>query len=231
MNDALAREAQLQIEPTLGDRTYRQLSKLLISGQLAPGERLSIRDLAETFGVSMTPVREAVARLAATGALTVARNRAAMVPVMDLPTFRDLARVREEIEGFAAAEAARNRNTAQLAEIERADSAFAALSSTRPSDVAHAVRLNQELHFAIYAAAGSPTLLEIVFALWLRVGPVLNLDLRENPGRLEAGLAVACHRAAAQAIRNRDPARAREAIARDIASAAEFIEGQNKLPS
>ncbi|WP_428698193.1 GntR family transcriptional regulator [Stappia sp.] len=231
MPDALVNETPLLVPPTLGDQTFRQLSGLLISGQIAPGERLSIREIAEAFGVSMTPVREAVSRLAATGALEVSRNRAATVPVMNVQKFRDITRVRIEIEGFAAALAAENRTAEDLKAIEAAEGAFRDLSSARPQDVSNAVQRNQQLHFEIYAAAHSPTLLEIVQALWLRVGPVLNLDLRENPDRLESGIATICHAEALDAIRNRDPAAARAAIARDIDAAARFIERQNKLPS
>ncbi len=231
MSDALVKEPPLRVSPTLGDQTFRQLSGLLISGQIAPGERLSLRDIADAFGVSMMPVREAVSRLVATGALEVSRNRAATVPVMDLQKFRDITRVRIEVEGFAAALAAENRTDADLEAIAAAEKAFRGLSSDRPQDVSNAVQYNQKLHFAIYSAAHSPTTLEIVQSLWLRVGPVLNLDLRENPDRLESGIATVCHAEALAAIRNRDAAAARAAIARDIESAALFIERQNKLPS
>jgi len=67
---------------TLGDRTYAQLSELLVSGRLAPGDRLSLRGAAEALGVSMMPVREAVSRLVADGALEVTPNRAVRVPIM-----------------------------------------------------------------------------------------------------------------------------------------------------
>lgn len=229
MKSILPSETPLLSQPTLGDQAYERLSGLLISGQIAPGERLSIRDLAMTFEVSMTPVREAVSRLAATGALDVSRNRAATVPLMSAPRFRDITRVRIEIEGFAAAEAARLRGAAALAEIEAAERVFHKLQGARPHEMTKAVQLNQEFHFAVYAAAASPTLFEIIRTLWLRVGPILNLDLRENPDRLEKGEAVGCHEAAVAAIRTGDMAGARDAITRDITSAAAFIEGQGKL--
>ncbi|MEX2518644.1 MAG: GntR family transcriptional regulator [Paracoccaceae bacterium] len=229
MKSILPSETRLLPQPTLGDQAYVRLSGLLISGRIAPGERLSIRDLATTFEVSMTPVREAVSRLAATGALEVTRNRAATVPLMNVQRFRDITRVRIQIEGFAAAEAARLRDAATLAEIEAAERAFRKLQGARPHEMAKAVQLNQEFHFAVYAAATSPTLFEIIRTLWLQVGPILNLDLRENPERLEQGEAVGCHQTAVAAIKNGDTDCAREAIARDIASAAAFIEGQGKL--
>ncbi|MBL4916600.1 FCD domain-containing protein [Szabonella alba] len=210
-------------EPTLGDQAHDRLCALLMAGQVAPGDRLSLRDLAARLGISVMPVREAVARLAASGALDVSAKRAASVPLMGLARFRDITKVRIEVEGFAAAEAARNRSTDDLQRIGAAEAAFRALRDDRSGDMARAVQINQEFHFAVYAAAGSPTLTELITPLWLRVGPVLNLDLRASPERLQKGQAVACHAAALAAIRAGDAEGARAAIARDIASAAEFI--------
>jgi len=94
---------------TLGERAYGKLADLLMSGRLAPGEKLSLRAAADVLGVSIMPVREAVSRLVADRALEVAPNRAVRVPLTTTAQFRDLTRVRITIEGHAAAEAARNR--------------------------------------------------------------------------------------------------------------------------
>ena len=91
---------------TLGERAYAQLADLLISGRLAPGEKLSLRAAADVLGVSIMPVREAVSRLVADKALEVTPNRAVRVPLMSAAQFRDLTKVRIAIEGHAAAQAA-----------------------------------------------------------------------------------------------------------------------------
>ena len=84
----------------------RKLADLLISGRLAPGEKLSLRAAADVLGVSIMPVREAVSRLVADKALEVTPNRAVRVPLMSAAQFRDLTKVRIAIEGHAAAQAA-----------------------------------------------------------------------------------------------------------------------------
>ena len=71
---------------TLGERAYAQLADLLISGRLAPGEKLSLRSAADVLGVSIMPVREAVSRLVADKALEVTPNRAVRVPLMSART-------------------------------------------------------------------------------------------------------------------------------------------------
>ncbi|MGL4290832.1 MAG: GntR family transcriptional regulator [Phreatobacter sp.] len=208
---------------TLGDQVYGHMRELLMSGRLAPGEKLSLRATAEALGVSMMPVREAVSRLVADRALEVAPNRAVRVPIMSVDQFRELSAVRIEIEGFAAERAAAAATDADLARIEAAEAAFRLLSREVDPDLPDAVGLNKEFHFAVYAASGLPTLLEIVGGLWLKAGPVINLDLRANPERFATGGAVRFHADAAAAIRAGDGPAAREAIAGDIKGASEFI--------
>ncbi|MBY0255798.1 MAG: FCD domain-containing protein, partial [Methylobacterium organophilum] len=88
---------------------------------------------------------------------------------------------------------------------------------------ARAVQLNRDLHFAIYGACGLGPLQEIIARLWLKAGPVINLDLRAHPERLLQGFALRRHAEAVAAIEARDGAAAAAAIAADIREAAEFI--------
>jgi DNA-binding GntR family transcriptional regulator len=208
---------------TLGDAAYLHLRELLMSGRVAPGERLSLRALAGALGVSMMPVREAVTRLVADHALEVAPNRAVRVPIMNVTQFRELAAIRIEIEGFAA-ELAANASTPDSIEIiSVAEKAFRAEAAKRRPDLPRAVALNKDFHFAVYDAAGLPALVEIIGGLWLKVGPIINLDLRENPERLATGGAVRFHAEAVSAIRQRDGAAARAAVAADISGTAAFL--------
>lgn len=170
---------------TLGHRAYERLCDMITAGALTPGATLSLREVAGALDISMIPVREAVSRLAAAGALVIKPGRAAAVPQMDFARFRDLTETRREIEGYAAALAARRRSEAQLAEIERAEAEFRRLDGDNPAELARATRLNHEFHFAVYRAAGSRSLLNIIRGLWLQIGPVLNYDLSTNPERVK----------------------------------------------
>lgn len=214
---------------TLGEQVYASLRELLIAGELAPGEKLSLRTVAERLHVSMMPVREAVARLAADGALEVLPNRAAAVPPMTRQRFRELTCVRIAIEGFAAEQASRHRSSAQLATIRAFDTAFRREALGTSPDPARAVRTNKDLHFAVYQASGLPTLVTIIEGLWLKIGPVLNLDLKVSPDRLATGGAQAHHADLVAAIAAEDGAAARHALVCDIKGAAAFIEATGRL--
>ncbi|WP_298109634.1 GntR family transcriptional regulator [Bradyrhizobium sp.] len=208
---------------TLGERAYARLADLLMSGRLAPGEKLSLRAAADVLGVSIMPVREAVSRLVADRALEVAPNRAVRVPLMTAPQFRDLTKVRIAIEGHAAAEAALHRNDVDLAAIASAEAAMRAESRKAKPDLPRAVELNKAFHFAVYEASHSPVLVEIIRALWLKAGPVINLDLRANPERLAKGDAIRFHAELRRAIAAQEPTRARACVDADISGAAKVI--------
>jgi DNA-binding GntR family transcriptional regulator len=224
---ALDEVGSLQHE-TLGERVTGELRALLIAGRLAPGEKLSLRRVAEALGVSMMPVREAVSRLAADKALEVLPGRAVRVPVLTLAQFRELTRIRLVVEGFAAEEATKVITDAQIAVVAQHEAAFLAAAKD-PPDPAAAVGANRDLHFALYEAAGMPSLIEMISRLWLKAGPILNLDMRHEPKRLDGGSAVVAHAQLLAALRRRDPAAARQALVEDISAAAEHIERTARL--
>ena len=215
---------------TLHARAHDRIRQQLIGGSLSPGEKLSLRSVADSLGMSIQPVREAVARLVADEALEVTPKRAVRVPLMSAGRFRELTTIRLAIEGFAAEVAARHCDAAALVEIRRHDRSFRAQCRSRRPDVDKAVQANHDLHFCVYRAAGLPSLLPIIEGLWLRIGPVLNLDMRGSPQRLSMGGAEACHAAMVAGLAERSPARARAALERDIRMAAAFILKRGILP-
>lgn len=218
-----------ELDRTLGSRVSVLLRQRLIGGTFQPGDKLSLRSLAQEFGVSMQPVRHAVAGLIGDEALEVAPNRAVRVPVMTAAKFDELTAIRLAIEGFAVETAARSRSTADLASIRRFDRAFRRECRSATPDAERAVQANQALHFAAYRAAGMPALLAIIEGLWLRIGPVLNLDMRASPQRLQMGQAETCHAALLRGLEEGSPARARAALENDIRAAADVIRGRGVL--
>lgn len=218
-----------EADGTLGSRVSAMLRDRLIGGAFQPGDKLSLRSLAQEFGVSMQPVRHAVAGLIGDEALEVAPNRAVRVPVMTAMKFEELTAIRLAIEGFAVETAARSRSAEDLASIRRFDRAFRRECRSPAPDSERAVRANQALHFAAYRAARMPALMAIIESLWLRIGPVLNLDMRASPQRLQMGQAESCHAALLAGLEEGSAAKARAALERDIRSAAAFIRSRGVL--
>lgn len=216
---------------TLGEHVYRDLRELILAGQVAPGEKFTLRGLADAVGTSPMPVREAVGRLSAEGALEILPNRAIRVPLMTRERFSELTIIRMEVEGLAAQFAAARADRKEIAVACVHHERFAAESRRREPDGAVALRANKELHFAVYAAAGMPQLLQIIDGLWLQVGPVINLDLRASGRRLKEVEAHRHHARLVAALKAADGAAARKALADDIRAAADFILATGDLPS
>jgi DNA-binding GntR family transcriptional regulator len=221
--------ARARPRTTLGRQVHARLRELIAAGVLSPGEKVSLRTIAGRLGVSVQPVREAVSRLVADRALEVLPNRAVRVPMLTRGTFRELTEIRLAIEGFAAERAAAGRSTVDLGAMRRHEGAFRREGGRARPDLPAAVAANQAFHFAIYRAAGLPELLPIIEGLWLRIGPVLNVDLRSNVSRVRVGKAAGHHGKLLQAIARRDARGARRALAADIRGAARHIESQGVL--
>src|ERR1700733_11908792 len=87
---------------TLQDHVYRELCELILDGGIAPGQSITIQALANAFGVSAMPVREALQRLTVARVLTVISGRSIGIPPLTTERMRDLRRVRLEVETLAA---------------------------------------------------------------------------------------------------------------------------------
>lgn len=216
---------------TLSANVYEQLKELVMSGQMMPGEQVSLRSTATALGVSVMPVREAMQRLVAEQALEVTPNRAIRVPTMTASQFREITKIRINLEGLATEQAAASWTDAQLRQIIEWEERFADEMATGKPNGARLITFNKDLHFAIYGAAKMPLLLQMIEALWLRIGPILNYDLRSGSRRIEERVAVSHHAALVKALKQRDGAAARLALQGDIESAAEFILSASGLVS
>ncbi len=212
------------------DSAYAKLRELLIAGQLAPGDKVSPRELAAQLEVSPMPVREAVQRLAAEGALVVRPQSGARVPLMTRGRFIELTTIRIALEGMAAERAAQSASTSELVTIERHLVRLQASAARARPDPAVVIRANQRLHFAIYRSARMPTLLTLIEGLWLQIGPVLNLDLRSSSERLGKLAVHEHHTLLVASLGRHDSNGARRGLVGDIQSAAAHILSLGRLP-
>ena len=196
-----------------------EIKRGLMSGVFRPGDKLTIRDLAEALGVSPTPVREALVQLAAEGALTQVAGRSFVVPDLTVESYEDLRRLRVLLEGEGAGRAAENATKALIDRLRYLHQELIAAKTA--GDFKEAMVWNQRFHLELCAAAGSPRLLRIVEGLWLQMGPILNV-LYERPDqpRIETRH---CHLTVIDALVARDADLARQAIQEDISGNAATI--------
>jgi DNA-binding GntR family transcriptional regulator len=141
-------------------------------GELAPGLAITIRGLAAQYGVSMTPAREAVRRLAAEGALTMSSSGRISTPELSPERIEELASIRALIEPEMASRALPR---AHFALIDR----LAAINGLNQDavvrhDAVAYVRTNLEFHRTLYLRAQAPAMLAICETVWLQLGPTMR---------------------------------------------------------
>ncbi len=151
------------------------LRQRIISGELAEGTPLRQEVLAETYGVSRIPVREALQRLEAEGLVSIAPNRGARVSGLALAEIGELYELRACLEGDLAARAVPRLGKADLEAMERALAAYeAALTAEQVGDWG---TLNWRFHKALLQAAKRPLWLEELRGLNERTERYVRLQL------------------------------------------------------
>lgn len=162
----------------------RALKQALIAGQLKPGERLVTRELAARLGTSPTPVREALLKLVAAGAVEATPALAFQIPVMSPQRYGEIADIRKAVEGLAAERAAAAMTPERLLALTAINDRYRV--ARREKDVERALDLNQTFRFTLYETAAMPTLLALIEGLWLQIGPSLNF-LYPRPDGVDLG--------------------------------------------
>jgi DNA-binding GntR family transcriptional regulator len=156
--------------PRKGDLHGNALSVLrsmIVSGTLAPGQRLNERELCEQIGVSRTPVREALKALTQEGLLEAVPNRSPVVATLDPRQIRELAEVVAGIEALAGELAATRMTDSQVAELGILH--YTMLKHRAAGELPGYFEANKAFHRRIVEYAGNETLLWVWDLLALRV--------------------------------------------------------------
>ena len=202
---------------------YERIKLALMGGRYQPGEKMTIARLTRQLGVSATPVREALRRLAAERALVMNPNRSVTVPALSRDEVLAVRAVRERLEGYAAQLAAGRLGAEALARLGRIGRELA--HARARNDAAAILRLNESFHFTVYEGAGMPVLTELIATLWLQSAPTLNLIFSpENIGRYPHTAQNRNNRALLKALRARDARGAARAVAAEIALGSRLLE-------
>lgn len=210
---------------TVQERVYCALRDQLMRGGFEPGQKLKIADLAEAFGTSAMPVREALNRLAVERALETLPSRTVRVPTLSKDALQDLREARFAIEGLAIARAASNITSESLATLERLIVAQCETDEDHVSE--RSAEQNRAFHFAIYRQSGSTVILPIIESLWLQFGPYLRQASERFDGG--EGRGTNFHREMLDALSQSDGIAARAALEADIGRAFDIVMSDESL--
>jgi DNA-binding GntR family transcriptional regulator len=204
---------------TVQERVYGALRDQLMRGGFEPGQKLKIAELAEAFGTSAMPVRDALNRLTVERALETLPSRTVRVPALSKDALQDLRETRFAIEGLAISRAASNMTAESLAVLERLIEAQSETDEEHVSE--QSAEQNRAFHFTIYRESGSTVLLPIIESLWLQFGPYL----REASERFDggAGRGTNFHLDILNALSRGDGIAARAALEADIGRSFDLV--------
>ena len=165
---------------TLSELAERELRRRLLVGEYFSGQRLSLAEIAQQLGMSVTPVREAMFKLVGVHALVFKPGYYASVPTMTTARYLEVAKIRKSLESLAA----RTAGPLMVAEdFEQLEILFSSFKKAKESgNVREALEFNYKFRFAIYERSRMPVLVQVIEDFWLQTGPLFNLLFPMLPG-------------------------------------------------
>lgn len=207
---------------------HEQLKNQILHLELMPGTLLDETEISRQFGVSRSPVREALIRLSAEGLVQNFRNRTAIVAQFDIATLPAYFDAMQLLYRLSCRLASQNPSPAKLEKLRRADEEHE--RALRRRDIRSMVRLNREFHMAIAEMGGNPYITNWISGILDQGQRLLGLYGMHLPDRV-SGDFLKCHRAILTAIAKKDPDAAEAAGRADAQSLIdEFMESLANRP-
>jgi len=200
---------------------YNELRKAIVNGDMSPGQTVAIDSIATAYGVSRTPVREAVLQLAEEGLIVVTPQAGAKVVAIDLTQVYEAQFIREVLERACLAAGAASVDTATLASLDRA------LREQRQAidDGEYAVfyQWDETFHNVICAMSGFGRISRITNLARAHLDRMRCLSLRDNAELMEELYAEHC--AIVEALKRNEPEEADRALTTHLRRVFQYEEG------
>lgn len=185
--------------PTLREKILETLRDAIISGNISSGSRVSEPELAERFGISRTPIREAFRQLASEGYLTIRPRKGAVVTAYTPKDISEFYAIKSILEGYAARLACSRLSDKDIDRLEQINAKLSELSAQ--GDVKQFFKTHNDFHDLFIKAADNEKLREMISTLVNRFQR-LRLTSLSLPGRMDISMQE--HKKIISAFRNRD---------------------------
>jgi DNA-binding GntR family transcriptional regulator len=198
------REGSPGSHPTATERAYAEVRRRILDGRFPAGHRLKENELAREFGLSRTPVRDALSRLNVEGLLEFRPNLGATVSVWSEAQIEQMLKIRALLEPFATEIAAALISEAQLAELQDLCGVMEeAARRETDEDLKRLAAANARFHHIVIDAAQSEHLAKLIS---LAVDAPLSLRTFAHYSPEEIERSMRHHRDLVDALTHRDPA-------------------------
>jgi len=190
---------QIEHHQTLREKILATIRDAILKGDLKPGEKVAEPELAERFGISRTPIREAFRQLESEGYLTVVPRRGAVVAALSERDVHEYYAVKSILEGYAAELAAKNLSGKELAKLESINERLKLLAAD--GDVKAFYKVHHEFHETFLKAANNSKLYDLIIQLGQKFTRLRMASLSVD-GRM--AISVSEHVKLLEAFRNHD---------------------------
>jgi DNA-binding GntR family transcriptional regulator len=184
---------------TLREKILENIREAIVSGRLKAGSRVSEPELAERYGISRTPIREAFRQLESEGYLTVIPRRGAVVSELSPKDVEEFYAIKSIMEGYAARQACEKLSRKDLDKLQTINDKLAELA--RADDIKHFFKIHNDFHELFIKAADNEKLHELIAGLVTRFQRLRFTSL-SLPGRME--VSVQEHEKIIEAFRKKD---------------------------
>lgn len=167
---------------TLREKILETIRDAILSGSLKPGEKVAEPELAERFGISRTPIREAFRQLESEGYLTVIPRKGAVVTALSERDVKEFYTIKAILEGYAARMAAKKLTDREIERLENINARLKQLAEE--GDVKSFYRVHNEFHELFIKAAGNQKLADMINQLVMKFNRP-RLSSLALPGRMQ----------------------------------------------
>lgn len=203
---------------TLREKILETIREAILRGSLRAGEKVAEPELAERFGISRTPIREAFRQLESEGYLTVIPRKGAVVTSLSERDVEEFYAIKSILEGYAAQMAAVKLSDKEIERLETINERLAQLA--REGDVKTFFRVHSEFHDLFIKAAGNDKLLELINQLMMKFNRLRMASL-SLPGRME--ISVQEHRKIIEAFKEHDADKADKLVSKSAAYGGQVL--------
>jgi DNA-binding GntR family transcriptional regulator len=172
---------------TTTGRIYQDLANRIISGELSPGQKLEEIALASQFGVSRTPIREALRELAAKGLVESTPRKGVIVARIGIEQLTDMLEAECEIEALCARLASQKMSALEKQHLQMIYDQASTIVGTG-NNLQHYMVLNEQFHSLVAAGSRNETLVATVRALRDRLAPFRQAQSEDTKHRLSRSL-------------------------------------------
>ncbi|RMF47462.1 MAG: GntR family transcriptional regulator [Deltaproteobacteria bacterium] len=195
----IVRRKPLERHQTLREKILETIRESILKGTLKPGEKVAEPELAERFGISRTPIREAFRQLESEGYLTVIPRKGAVVTELSERDVTEFYAIKSILEGYAARRAAGKLSDRDIERLEQINDKLAQLAEE--GDVKTFFKVHGEFHDMFIEAAGNEKLADLIRQVGMKFNR-LRIASLSLPGRMQ--ISVEEHKKLIEAFRNHD---------------------------